>query len=57
MQSMDAKLIIFDSISAFIAEFKYEKTARSNFMDFIREITNEDATLILTAESQISEEY
>ena len=57
VQSMKAKLIIFDSISAFIAEFKYEKTARSNFMDFIREITNEDAALILTAESQMSEEY
>ncbi len=57
MQTINAKMIIFDSISAFFAEFKYEKTARSNFMDFIREITNEDAVLVLTAESRMNEEY
>ncbi|MHA1198417.1 MAG: ATPase domain-containing protein [Candidatus Heimdallarchaeaceae archaeon] len=57
MQDIKAKMVIFDSISAFFADFKYEKTARSNFMDFIREITNEDAVLVLTAESQMSEEY
>ena len=57
MASINAKLVVFDSISAFIAEFQFEKTARSGFMDFIREITKEDAALILTAESQISEEY
>jgi circadian clock protein KaiC len=57
MASIKAKLVVFDSISAFIAEFQFEKTARSGFMDFIREITKEDAALILTAESQISEEY
>ena len=57
MQKINAKLVIFDSISAFFAEFQYEKTARSNFMDFIREITNEDAVLIFTAESQVTEEY
>jgi len=57
MDELKAKLVIFDSISAFFAEFIHEKTARSNFMDFIREITDNDAVLILTAESQISEEY
>lgn len=57
IKAIDAKLIIFDSISAFFAEFQYEKTARSNFMDFIREITAEKATLVLTAESQITEEF
>ena len=57
IQSIQAKMIIFDSISAFFADFKYEKTARSNFMDFIREITNEDAVLVLTAEAQVNEEY
>ncbi len=57
MESIKAKMVIFDSISAFFADFKYEKTARSNFMDFIREITNEDAVLVLTAESQPTEEY
>ena len=57
MEMIKAKMIVFDSISAFFAEFKYEKTARSNFMDFIRQITNEDAVLILTAESQMGEEY
>ena len=57
IQDINAKLVVFDSISAFFAEFQYEKTARSNFMDFIREITNEGCTLILTAESQITEEY
>ena len=57
MEEINAKLVIFDSISAFFAEFIHEKTARSNFMDFIREITDNDAVLILTAESQISEEY
>ncbi len=57
MASIQAKLVVFDSISAFIAEFQFEKTARSGFMDFIREITKEDSALILTAESQISEEY
>jgi len=57
MKKLQAKMVVFDSISAFIAEFKYEKTARSNFMDFIRQITNEDSVLVLTAESQMSEEY
>ncbi len=57
MDKIQAKLVIFDSISAFFAEFLHEKTARSNFMDFIREITDNDAVLILTAESQMSEEY
>ena len=57
LQKVNAKLVIFDSITAFFAEFQYEKTARSNFMDFIREITNEDAVLIFTAESQVAEEY
>jgi KaiC/GvpD/RAD55 family RecA-like ATPase len=57
MEEIGAKLVIFDSISAFFAEFLHEKTARSNFMDFIREITDNDAVLILTAESQMSEEY
>ncbi len=57
MASIKAKLVVFDSISAFIAEFQFEKTARSGFMDFIREITKEDAALVLTAESQVSEEH
>ena len=57
MASIDAKIVIFDSISAFFAEFQYERTARSGFMDFIREITKDDAVLVLTAESQINEEY
>ncbi len=57
MKSLNAKLVIFDSISAFFAEFVYEKTARSNFMDFIREITDKEAALVLTSESQVNEEY
>ena len=57
IEDIDARLVIFDSISAFFAEFQYERTARSNFMDFIREITDAGAVLVLTAESQISEEY
>ncbi|MBY9000771.1 MAG: hypothetical protein KGD64_07660 [Candidatus Heimdallarchaeota archaeon] len=57
MSSINARLVIFDSISAFFAEFQYEKTARSGFMDFIREITKDEAILVLTAESQITEEY
>ena len=57
ISSIKAKLVVFDSISAFIAEFQYEKTARSGFMDFIREITKEDVVLVLTAESQVSEEH
>ncbi|MHA1217280.1 MAG: ATPase domain-containing protein [Candidatus Heimdallarchaeaceae archaeon] len=57
MKSLNAKLVIFDSISAFFDEFVYEKTARSNFMDFIREITDKKAVLILTSESQVNEEY
>ena len=57
IESLNAKMVIFDSISAFFAEFLHEKTARSNFMDFIREITDCDSVLILTAESQVNEEY
>ncbi|GAJ15627.1 unnamed protein product, partial [marine sediment metagenome] len=56
IESIGAKVVIFDSISAFIADFEYEKTARSKFMDFIREITNLDTTLILTSEIREGED-
>ncbi|MHA1259386.1 MAG: ATPase domain-containing protein [Candidatus Heimdallarchaeaceae archaeon] len=57
MKKIGAKLVIFDSISAFFAEFQYEKTARRAFVDFIKEITQEKAVLILTAESQVDENF
>ncbi|MHA1223868.1 MAG: ATPase domain-containing protein [Candidatus Heimdallarchaeaceae archaeon] len=44
-------------MSAFFAEFQYEKTARRAFVDFIKEITQEKAVLILTAESQVDENF
>lgn len=56
IESIGAKVIIFDSISAFIADFEFEKTARSKFMDFIKEITNLDTTLILTSEIREGED-
>jgi len=57
MKKIGAKIVIFDSISAFFAEFQYEKTARRAFVDFIKEITQENAVLILTAESQVDEDF
>lgn len=57
IEDIKAKLVFFDSASAFFAEFQYEKTARSSFMDFIREITDVGSSLVLTAESKGAEDF
>ncbi|MHA1303208.1 MAG: ATPase domain-containing protein [Candidatus Heimdallarchaeaceae archaeon] len=51
IETMNAKIVIFDSLSAFIADFEYKDTARSRYMDFIKQITALDASLIITIES------
>lgn len=52
VEAIGAKLVIFDSISSFIAEFVYRDIARSKFIEFIQEITEMDTALILTVESK-----
>lgn len=46
----NAKAVIFDSISAFLSEFKHEDYVRSKFVDFIETIKQEGVALILVIE-------
>ena len=50
IQKIKAKVVIFDSISAFLADFTHKESARNNCIDFIQEIISEDVALILTNE-------
>ncbi|UJG41780.1 MAG: hypothetical protein K9W45_04785 [Candidatus Heimdallarchaeum aukensis] len=50
IERIRAKLVIFDSLSAFIADFEYKDTARSKYIDFIKRITSLDTSLIITIE-------
>ncbi len=56
IKQINARLVIFDSLSSFLAEFEYKSTARRSYLDFIKSITALDTTLVITIERKNKEE-